>query len=216
MPSMRPLSSTVRGDFLDALIDVEEHDEEHQRDAERDLRPDAEPEPQREDRRQHHARQRVGHLHIGIEHRGDPRLAREPEADHHAAERADREGENRLPQRDRQMLPDHAAGRTSRRSGCRHRPDWKRRTAAAACGRTPARWRATATARARRRRPAIAAQQVRRDMSKLCVPASRATRVRRIRGKAYSTVRKATRCYGSRRPLLKLGRTGSEAGEPRT
>ena len=28
-------------DFLDALIDVEEHDEEHQRDAERHLRPDA-------------------------------------------------------------------------------------------------------------------------------------------------------------------------------
>jgi len=28
-------------DFLDALIDVEEHDEEHQRDAERDLGPDA-------------------------------------------------------------------------------------------------------------------------------------------------------------------------------
>ena len=70
-----------RADFLDALIDVEEHDEEHQRDAERDLRPDAEAEPEREDRRQHHARQRVDHLDVRIEHRGGARLAREPEAD---------------------------------------------------------------------------------------------------------------------------------------
>ena len=60
-----------RAHLLDALIDVEEHDEEHQRDAERHLRGDAEAEPEREDRREHHARQRIDHLHIGIEHRGD-------------------------------------------------------------------------------------------------------------------------------------------------
>ena len=35
-----------RAHFLDALIDIEEHDEEHERDTERDLRPDAEPGPQ--------------------------------------------------------------------------------------------------------------------------------------------------------------------------
>src|SRR4029077_15429916 len=56
-----------RTDFLDALIDVEEHDEEHQRDAERDLRPDPETEPKREDRRQHDPRQRVDHLDVRIE-----------------------------------------------------------------------------------------------------------------------------------------------------
>ena len=141
-------------DFLDALIDVEEHDEEHQRDAERDLRPDAEAEPQREDRRQHDARQRIGHLHIGIEHRGDPRLAREPEADHDAAERADHESQDRFPQRDRQMLPDHAASEPVDdlaadidRIGKEERRQQHMR-------RTPARWRAIATARARRRRPA--------------------------------------------------------------
>ena len=60
-----------RAHFLDALIDVEEHDEEHQRDAERDFRRDAEPEPEREDRRQHDARQRVDHLHVRVEHRID-------------------------------------------------------------------------------------------------------------------------------------------------
>src|SRR5665647_3033347 len=97
-----------RADFLDALIDVEEHDEEHQRDAERHLRPDAKAEPEREDRRQHHARQRVDHLHIGIEHRGGARLAREPEADQHAAARSDRKRQQRLDQRHPQMLPDHA------------------------------------------------------------------------------------------------------------
>jgi len=97
-------------DFLDALVDVEEHDEEHQRHAERDLGPDAEAEPQRKDRRQHHARQRIGHLDIGIEHRGNPRLACEPEADRHAADRADGEGEYRFPQRDQKMFPDHATG----------------------------------------------------------------------------------------------------------
>jgi hypothetical protein len=82
--------------------------EEHQRDAERDLRPDAEPKPQREDRRQHDPRQRIEHLHIGVEYRGDQRLTREPEADHHAAQRADHKGQDRLPQRDQKMLPDHA------------------------------------------------------------------------------------------------------------
>ena len=97
-----------RADFLHALIDVEEHNEEHERDAERDLRPDAEAEPEREDRRQHHARQRVDHLYIRIEHRGDARLAREPEADQHAADRSEHKGEDRLDQRHPEMFPDHA------------------------------------------------------------------------------------------------------------
>ena len=178
MPSMRPLSSTVRADFLDALIDVEEHDEEHQRDAERDLRPDAEAEPQREDRRQHDARQRVGHLHIGIEYRGDARLAREPEADRDAAERADRERQDRLPQRDQQDASRSRRWRTSRRSGCRHRPDWKRRTAAAACGRTPARWRATATApSATTATSTCRTRSIRRDMTRLHPSSSRLRRL---------------------------------------
>src|SRR5216684_2941339 len=81
-------------DLLDALIDVEEHDEEHQRDAERDLRPDAKAKPQREDGRQNDARQRVGHLDVGIEYRGNPGLAREPETDGDPGNRADRESEN--------------------------------------------------------------------------------------------------------------------------
>ena len=121
-----------RAHLLDALIDVEEHDEEHERDAERDLRPDAEPEPQREDRRQHDARQRVDHLDVRIEHRGDARLLGEPEADQHAGDRADDEGEHRLDQRDPEMLPDRAVGEPfddARRDIDR---DWRRRTAAAA------------------------------------------------------------------------------------
>src|SRR5581483_8610591 len=93
-------------DLLDALVDVEEHDEKHQAHAERDLGPDAEPEPQREDRPKHDTRQRVGHLDIGIEYGSDARLAREPKADQDAAERADDEGEDGLPQRDQEMLPD--------------------------------------------------------------------------------------------------------------
>ena len=88
-------------DLLDALVDVEEHDEEHQRDAKRDLGPDAKPEPEREDRRENDAWQRICHFDIGVEDRGDERLAREPEADEDAAERADRERQNGFPQRDR-------------------------------------------------------------------------------------------------------------------
>jgi hypothetical protein len=96
-------------DFSHTLIDIEEHDEEHQRHAERDLGPDAQPEPQREDRRKHDARQRIGHLDVGIEHRSDGRLAREPEAEQNTAQRSDRESKDRFPQGDRQMFPDHAA-----------------------------------------------------------------------------------------------------------
>src|SRR6266853_5170 len=48
---------------------------------------------------------------VEIGYRGDARLAREPEADHDAAKRADRERENRLPQGDQQMFPDHAASK---------------------------------------------------------------------------------------------------------
>ena len=95
-------------DFLDALIDVEEDDEEHQRDAERHLRPYAQPEPQREDWRQDDARQRVCHLHIGIEDCRYPRLARKPKPEQYAAKRADHESQDRFPQRDRQMFPDRA------------------------------------------------------------------------------------------------------------
>jgi hypothetical protein len=69
-----------------------------------DLRPDAEAEPQREDRRQHDARQRVGHLEVGVEHRRHERLSREPEAEDDAAAGADDEGEDGLGQRDAEML----------------------------------------------------------------------------------------------------------------
>ncbi len=61
--------------FLDALIDIEEHDEKDERHAERDLGPDAEAEPQHEDRGQNDARQGIRRLHIGVEDRGDARLA---------------------------------------------------------------------------------------------------------------------------------------------
>ena len=98
-----------------ALIDIEEDDEEHQRHAQPDLRPDAKPEPERENRRQHHARQRVHHLHIGVEHRGHERFAREPEPHHDTQARPDAEGEHRLDQRD----PEMAVDRTIRK----HLPD---------------------------------------------------------------------------------------------
>jgi hypothetical protein len=106
MPSIRALSSSGAG--LHALIDIEEHHEEHQGDAERDLGPDAEPEPQREDRRQHHTRQRIHHLDVGIEDRGDGLLAREPESDQRARQRADHECQHRFRQRYQQMPPDGA------------------------------------------------------------------------------------------------------------
>ena len=97
-----------RAHLLHALIHVEEHDEEDEGDAERDLRPDAKSQPEREDRCQHHARQRVDHLHVRIEHRSHARLLREPEAGQDAGNRADDEGEHGLDQRDPQMLPDRA------------------------------------------------------------------------------------------------------------
>ena len=143
-----------------ALIDVEEHDEEHQRHAERDLGPDAEPEPQREDRRQHHAWQRVDHLDVGIEHRGEEGVAREPEADQHAADPADHKGEDRFPQRDErcfQITPveNHfktwlptSIGLEKKNGGNRIRPN---------TGTVGGR----ATSPARRRRPAIAVRGAR-------------------------------------------------------
>jgi hypothetical protein len=78
--------------------------------SEENIHDSAEAEPQRKDRRQHDARQRVDHLHIGIEHGRHARLAREPEADRDAGDRADREGEDRFRQRNQQVFPDHAAG----------------------------------------------------------------------------------------------------------
>ena len=48
-------------------------------------------------------------FHVRIEHRGGPRLAREPETDQHASDRADHEGEDQLDQCHPKMLPDHAA-----------------------------------------------------------------------------------------------------------
>src|SRR5581483_6218859 len=54
------------------------------------------------------ARQRIRHLHIRIEHRRNPRLAREPKANKHAADRADDEGVDRLLQRHPQVPPDGA------------------------------------------------------------------------------------------------------------
>ena len=54
------------------------------------------PEPQHEDRRQHHARQGVEHLDVGIEDRRQERLARQPEAEHDAGGGADDEGQHAL------------------------------------------------------------------------------------------------------------------------
>jgi len=101
---MRPLSSTVVADLLDALIALKNTMKNTS------VTPEARPstrcraEPQRENRRKNDARQRVGHLHIGIDIAADPGWRREPEADGDPGNRADRESEDRFPQRDRQMF----------------------------------------------------------------------------------------------------------------
>ncbi len=118
-----------RAHLLDALVDVEEHDEEHQRDAERDLGPDAEAEPQGEDRRQHHAGQRVDHLHVGIEYRRDGGPPGEPETDQHTRGRANCKGEQRFGERHPQVPPDRAAReqpRQPRRDVARGREEERR------------------------------------------------------------------------------------------
>ena len=96
MPSIRALASTAGLTSLHALVDVEEHDEEYEREAERHLRPDPEPEPQHENRRQHHARQSVRHLDVGIENRGEQRPAREQETEQNPSRRTEAEGQDRL------------------------------------------------------------------------------------------------------------------------
>jgi len=97
-------------DFLDALVDVEEHDEEHQRDTQRHLRAHAQAEPHCEDGRQDDARHGVERFDVGLQDgRGHGREGK-PQAATQATNGPDGECQHRLGQGDPEVAVDVGIG----------------------------------------------------------------------------------------------------------
>jgi hypothetical protein len=103
---MRAFARTTGLTSLTPLVDVEEHDEEDEGHAERDLAGDAEPEPHREDRREDHARHAVERLDVRVGDAAGERRQGQPQTERESEHGADREREQRLEQRDPQVLID--------------------------------------------------------------------------------------------------------------